>query len=384
MNKYCKLTISAIFALTLVSCGSQEKPKTSQSAAIQKFEVKPQPLHKTLHFTGTIQPLHESTLTSPMEAVVESMNFHYGQMVKKGDVVLTLNSNELQKQYNDTLTDYLKAKDNYTIAKAKFSGTQDLWKAGLLSKNNYLSEKSGMDTARVTLMQATRKLTEMLEKIDENNSQKLSTLSLSDFEKLRKVLTSRHNVIRLKAPSDGVMLYPPKASEDKATRITVGSSVKSGQVIALVGDLSGISVEIDVPEIDIDKIHPGMKASISGIAFGKHQLKGTLVAVNAQASNSSSGGLPSFTAVVEVSSLTREQQPWIKVGMSAAIEVNVESHDQLLVPIAAVKREKGNSVVTVQLANGSLEKRIITTGTAQANSVVVESGLKAGDVVVYE
>ncbi len=384
MNKYCKLTISAIFALILVSCGNHEKPKASQTAAMQTFEVKPQPLHKTLHFTGTIQPLHESTLTSPMEAVVESMDFHYGQMVKKGDVVLTLNSNELQKQYNDTLTDYLKAKDNYTIAKAKFSGTQDLWKAGLLSKNNYLSEKSSMDTARVTLMQATHKLTEMLEKIDENNSQKLSALSLSDFEKLRKVLTSSHNVIRLKAPGNGVMLYPPKAGEDKATRITVGSSVKPGQVLALVGDLSGISVEIDVPEIDIDKIHPGMKASISGVAFGKHQLKGTLVAVNAQASNSSSGGLPSFTAVVEVSSLTPEQQPWIKVGMSAAIEVNVESNDQLLIPIAAVKREKGNSVVTVQLANGALEKRIITTGIVQANSVVVESGLKAGDVVVYE
>ena len=91
MNKYCKLTISAIFALILVSCGNHEKPKASQTAAMQTFEVKPQPLHKTLHFTGTIQPLHESTLTSPMEAVVESMDFHYGQMVKKGDVVLTLN-----------------------------------------------------------------------------------------------------------------------------------------------------------------------------------------------------------------------------------------------------------------------------------------------------
>jgi HlyD family secretion protein len=263
-------------------------------------------------------------------------------------------------------------------------GTQELWDAGLLSKNNFLSEKSGVDTARVTLMQATRKLTELLEKMDENNSQNFSTLSLSDFEKVRKILTSNHNLIHLKAPSDGVMLYPPKSGDDKTTRVTVGSSVKSGQVIALIGDLKGISVEIDVPEIDIDKIHPGMEATISGVAFGKHQLKGKLVAVNAQASNTSTGGLPSFTAVVEVSSLTEEQQPWIKVGMSAAIELNVDSDNQLLVPIAAVKREKGNSIVRLQLAQGSIEKRIITTGPAQADSVVIETGLKEGDVVVYD
>ncbi|CAM2742011.1 efflux RND transporter periplasmic adaptor subunit [Legionella worsleiensis] len=381
MNIYLKTSISLILAGLLAACGGEKQPKPGE---VHSYKVTPQSLHKTLHFTGTIQPLHESTLTSPVVAVVESMNFHYGQMVKKGDVILTLNSNELQKQYNDTLTDYLKAKDSYSIAKAKFTGTQELWDAGLISKNNFLSEKSNVDTARVTLMQATRKFTELLEHMDEDNAQNFSALSLADFDKVKKILTANHHLIRLKAPSDGVMLYPPKSGEDKLARIGVGSAVKAGQVLALVGDLKGISVEIDVPEIDIDKIRPGMSATISGVAFGKHQLKGTLVAVNAQASNTGGGGLPSFTAVVEVNSLTAEQQPWIKVGMSAAIELNVDSENQLLVPIAAVKREKGNSIVRLKLAQGTLEKRIVTTGPAQADSVVIESGLKEGDVVVYD
>jgi len=381
MTIYLKTGLCLLMTIALSACTGSEKKQTS---AKNEYQVKAQALHKNLHFTGTIQPLRESTLSSPMESVVETMNFHYGQMVKKGDVVVTLNSNELQKLYNDTLTDYLKAKDSYTIAKSKFVGTQELWDSGLLSKNNYLSEKSNVATARVTLMQASKKLTEMLEKMDDKNTQNLSQLSLADFEKVRKILSSNHNLIQLKAPSDGVLLYPPKSGEDKAARISVGSSVKSGQVIALVGDLKGISIEIDVPEIDIDKIKPGMTATISGIAFGKHELKGQLVAVNAQASNSSNGGLPSFTAVVEVQTLTAEQQPWIKVGMSAAIELNIDSDNQLLVPIAAVKRDKGNSVVSIQLAQGSVEQRIVTTGPAQADSVVIESGLKAGDVVVYD
>ncbi len=382
MNIYIRMIIAVLLILSQTSCSRHEKLKP---LALNRYKIKSEPLHRTLHFTGTIKPLRESTLTSPMEATVESMNVHYGQMIKKEEVVLTLNSNELQKQYNDTLTDYLKAKDSYSIAKTKFVGTKELWASGLLSKNNFLSEKSSVNTERITLMQATRKLTELLKQIDEHNSQNLSTLRLANFDKVRKILTSDHNLITLKAPSDGVMLYPPaKSGEDKTSRISVGSSVKSGQIIALIGDLKGISVEIDVPEIDIDKIHPGMSAKISGIAFGRFQLKGKLVSINAQASNNSVGGLPSFTGIVEVSSLTAEQQAWIKVGMSAVIELNVESTNQLLIPIAAVKREKNNLIVNVQLPQGGLEKRIITTGSAQADSIVVESGLKEGDEVLYD
>ncbi len=372
------ITLFAMMGLILFSCSHQQK-----NSALHHYEVKMQPLHKTLHFTGTIQPLHESTLTSPFESVVETMNFHYGQIVKKGDLILTLNSNELQKQFNGTLTDYLKAKDSYTVAKAKFAGTQDLWDSGLLAKNNYLSEKSSLDTARVTLMQFTRKLTEILEKVENDTSQNLSALSLADFDKVRSILASQHNLIHLKAPSDGILLYPPKAGEDKTARITVGSSVKSGQVIALIGDLSGVSIDIEVPEIDITSIHSGMHATISGIAFSKSPLKGELIAVNAQAS-ATNNGLPFFTAVVEVKSLSAEQQQSIKVGMSASIELNVDNGNQLVIPIVAITREKGQSLVKVENSSGAVEKRVIITGPAQADSVVVESGLKAGDVVVYE
>lgn len=380
MNILFKPFILIVFSVCLLSCGSHNKPNKGSA---NTYEVKAMPLHKSLHFTGIVQPLKENAMTAPMEAVVETMNFHYGQRVKKNDLILTLNSTELQKQYNDILTEYLKAKDSYRIAKAKFSGTQDLWKAGLLAKNTFLSEKSGLDTSKVTLMESSRKLTELLKKMDEGSFQDLATLSLSDYKKISRAFASNHHLIHLKANSEGVLLYPPK-SEDKSALISTGSAVKSGQVLALIGDLSGISIAIDVPEIDIEKIHPGMAASISGVAFGTRQLKGKLTSVNAQASNSTNGGLPSFTAMVEVKSLTPEEQQWIKVGMSAAIELSVDTNNQLLIPITAVKREKGTNFVTIQLAQGNVEKRIITTGVSQSDSVVIETGLKAGDVVLYD
>lgn len=326
--------------------------------------------------------MHDYPITAPANGIIEELPYHFGQAVKKNDMVVTFNSMELQKQFNETLTDYLKAKDSFTVAKAKFSGTQELWNAGLLSKNNYLSEKSGLDTARVSLMQTTRKLSEMLEKVDDNK-QDLSDLSIAEFEKVRQALTSKHNLIHLKAPCNGILLHPPKTTDDKTGRITVGASVKAGQIITLIGDMSGLSVEIDVPEVDILKIHPGMKANITGVALGKQVLHGQLTAVNAQANSANGSSLPIFSALVEVKNIPQSVRPLVRVGMSAAIEIKVEVSKQLLVPIAAVKQEKNNTVVMVREKNNVLTKRQVVTDAAEADKVAIVSGLKAGDVVVY-
>lgn len=378
MNKSFKVMLVLLIASLLTACNTQDKTAQKDTHV---YVAKQEPLSQTLHFSGTVQPLQENTLISPIDAVVSSMNFHYGQWVKKGDVVFTLNSTELQKQFNDNLTEYLKAKDSYTIAKAKFAGTQDLWEAGLISKNNYLSEKSSLDTTRVSLMQTKRKLAEMLEKVGQGNQENLANLNLSDFNKVSKALTAKHDVILIKSETDGILLYPPKSTDDKSARITTGSAIKSGQALGLIGDLRGISLEIDVPEVDIDKLFIGMPAKIQGVAFGGQVLQGKVVAINAQAAATSNSGLPVFNAVVVVPQLTSKQKPWIKVGMSASIELSLQDSRKLMIPIQALYHEKGNTLVKVKTQKGKIEERVITTGQAQADKVIVNSGLMEGEWV---
>ncbi|MFY7698402.1 MAG: efflux RND transporter periplasmic adaptor subunit [Legionella sp.] len=370
-----------IICITLVGCHHK---KTDTKSNLKSYTVQPIKIHKRLTFTGLVQPLSESTITSPVNAFIEASHCQYGQLIKTGDVVFTLNSTELQKQYNDILTDYLRSKDSYGIAQAKFSGTQELWQAGLLSKNNYLSEQSSLNNARVSLMQATQKLSEMLEKMGEENDPNLSSLSFETFDKVRLALNSKHNLLHLKAPTNGVLLYPPKSTDDKNGHLTVGSAVKADQVLALIGDLSGIRVDIDVPEVDINKIYTGMRASIRNPAFSEEELQGRLVAINAQASISNGSNLPSFTAIIEVKNLNPSQRRQIKIGMSALVEIFAESQMQLTVPITAVKLEQGHAIVFIRQADHSLKKTEVITGDAEADRVVIKSGLTAGDTVVYE
>jgi HlyD family secretion protein len=380
MTKFNKLLLIFLASLLMACDHASKSPKREAHTYVAKAE----PLRKTLFFTGTIEPLHESAITSPLDAVIETLHYHYGQLVKKADVVMTLNSNELQKQYNETLTEYLKSKDNYSIAQARFIGTQELWDAGLMSKNNYLSEKSSLDTARMTLMQATGKLREMLEKMDDGSSRNLPSLNIAEFDKVREALSTNHHLIRLKSPAEGILLYPPKSGEDNSKKLNVGSAVKANQVIAIVGDLTGVSVEIEIPEVDIDKVHTGMLARITGVALGKQVLQGEVVAVNAQATNSGGNALPSFNAVIEVRHLTPKQRAWIKVGMSATVAININENNLLQIPIRAVRQEKGNSMVNVRGDDGLFHPRVVATGLAQVDKVVILSGLKPGDVVAYD
>ena len=359
-------------------------PKSPNKGRVVSYPVRLQALHQSLYFTGIIRPIRETALTCPIDAIVETMQYQYGQAVKQGDVVLTLNSSELEKQYNDTLTEYLKAKDNYSMVAARFNGTKELWNTGLISKNTYLGEKSSVNTARIGLLQSTHKLSELLHKMDDPDNADLSTLKMAQFDKVQQALTSHHNLIHMKASADGLLLYPPKESQDKSGHIQVGAAVKAGQVIALIGNVTGVHVEIEIPETDINTIHVGMLAKITGPALGKHQLLGRVASVNTQALSGNTGASAFFSAMVVVKKLTPKQQNAIKVGMSAAIELMIDKRKQVIIPIKAVQQVNGKRMVTIQNKHGSDVLREVTTGIATANSVVIERGLKAGDVVRYD
>lgn len=370
--------IMVVLFCALTACGHHDNSK------YKSVEIHTSSLHEILHFTGTVQPLHEITLTSPFEGILENVHYPFGQHVKKGQIVFTLNSASLQKQYNDALTEYLKAKDNFAITKAKFTGTEELWKAGLISKNNYMSETSNLNTTHVTLMQSLHALSALLAKTGEQTTEKLTELNLADFEKVQNALSTQHHIIRFKAPINGVVLYPPLSNDMKANHLMVGSTVKAGQALALIGDLSGIRIEIDIPEIDIDKIKPNLSATVHGVAFNQQELKGTLKSITSQAAMTSTSTLPSFQATIEVTSLTPEQQAWIKVGMSATVDLDVTRDEQLMVPIAAVYLNHGKSFVRIRALDGTIIEKRVHTGTSKADSVAILDGLKDGDVVIYE
>lgn len=380
-----RILYGLIFSLLIFLSGC-DNSKPVEKKAQKTITVKQQQLNKTLYFSGTIEPIRKYAVTVPYAATVETLHVNFGQTVKKGEGLIELNSVELQKNINDTLTAYLKAKNQYSIAQSKFIGTQELWDAGLISKNAYLSEKSTLENNRVSLLEAQFKLKTTFTKVPHVKIDELVQLKLNQADKIKSVLNRRYHILNIKSPADGIVLYPPKSNDDKESHLAVGAQLKAGQVIALIGDLSGISLQIKISEVEIDKFKNKLTARVKSVAFPEQVMTGFVSNVNSQAvsDGASSSGYPVFSATIEVPKLTPKQHQQIKVGMSASIEVDIATKDVIMVPIKAVFRQADANYVKVKAVDGNIESRKVVTGVTSVDNVVINSGLSIGDVVIYD
>ena len=62
-------------SLLMFACSNSNSPKKSMTYSVEKSTV-----HKMLFFTGTLEPLHESALTSPIDGVVEDVNYEKNRL----------------------------------------------------------------------------------------------------------------------------------------------------------------------------------------------------------------------------------------------------------------------------------------------------------------
>lgn len=376
-----------VFILTvsmfLVSASSNALAKTDANN-YKTMTVTTQTVVTPLYFTGTVKPLSMSNVVAPDDGVVVNMNFKYGQTVTKGQTLLKINSKKLEQDYDSALTNYLKAKDAYNMSVSKYKSTQALWDMKIIPEDELTSAKSSRDSAHIAYLQASYALEDTIKR-GPSMSEDVKNLRLSDFEKVDKALRIRYNYLNVKSPKAGVALQPPKtgSGSQETGNINVGSSVKLGQVVTSIGDLNGISVDIKVNEIDINKVKLKQAVHITGVAFPGFKLAGHVSSIDSQATTQEggSGGLPTFPVTVVVPTLTTAQAKVIRVGMSAKVELEISRPKDIIVPIKAVYKRKGKSYVNL-LVNGKAEPREVITSDTTVSDVEIEHGLNNGDKVI--
>ncbi len=141
------------------------------------------------------------------------------------------------------------------------------------------------------------------------------------------------------------LFYQPAKMKKKIKKLIKGDAIKQGDVLAIIGDIEGISVQIKVNELTINQIKLGQPVKVTGIAFPDYILDGKITRIDKQG-EASNGGLPTFSAEVVVPHLTEAEKKEIHVGMSAKVEINIEEDKQIMVPITAVKEKNGHILCT--------------------------------------
>ena len=191
------------------------------------------------------------------------------------------------------------------------------------------------------------------------------------------------------APIDGTIITKDAKVGDKIQR-----STSNAKTLATIYDLSELSFDMDIDELDINNIKNGQEVNVQADAFNNKVFKGKITNVSLVAANSN--GVTNYPVTVTLTD-TGELLPGMNVD-AYVILANVEN----AVAIPADALQRGNVVYvlntspTIKSGNYNtdgitdrVKNRVpdgftainVETGISNANYIEIKSGLQGGDEV---
>lgn len=375
-----------IILLTLTACQKQQSEAQKQKTVI----AKKQPISSSLFFPGTLLPIDTKSVTSPVDGRVEAVKFNYGERVIKDAPLILIDSNDLADKFRKAVSDYLQQKSALNTSKTNYEGDSALYKAGVISQQTYLSTKDTYENTVLRYYQSRYDLNQILEKASIDPKQ-IEKLTIEQTEAVNKILNRRFDNVVVKAPASGVALFPvPDQSDSNSTgdnkdsgKLHIGSSVKDGQLLLQIGDLSGLRATININEVNINQLKSGMTAIITGDAFPGIVLSGKIESVSSQAKPDAGvqGQLAEFTAMIVISTVPEAAAKLIRVGMTAKIQIEIKQDPQIVLPMSAIKTINNQPNVVI-LKDGVKKTVPVVVGNTTPTGIIVIQGVSEGDEVV--
>ncbi len=225
--------------------------------------------------------------------------------------------------------------------------------------NKYNEAKRAHDLA---IEQATSKYEKLLaESRGENYS---SGIAEAEIQKINAEI--RKNTIH--APFKGIVTNIEKE---------IGENASTGErVISVLGEQK-LEVVLQVSELDVSRLVPGMTVQVSLDAFPEEIFEGKLKTINSRETEIE--GVPVYEAFVDVGA-----DPRIKTGMSAKGTIVLTSKNNVVaIPSYFVTKNGEINTVVVLTSSGKKETREVKLGLTGSDSIVeILSGLKEGDKIV--
>lgn len=238
----------------------------------------------------------------------------------------------------------------------------------------------------------------VLESRDAEVSLKQSELSLTDAQLALQNTYDQLDNYNITSPIAGTVVQKTSKAGD-----TLDSSTKS-TTMAIIADMSRLTFEIDVDELDIGKIELGQKVQVTADSLAGKIFEGKIN--NISAIGTSTNGVASYPVTVVM-----ENTGDLMIGMNVNAQIVIESKDDVLrIPSSALYR--GNRVLvkdtdgkkaasqnagaenskgsnngnkTVSSRNNAPEGYTyvnVEIGISNTDYVEIVSGLSEGDVVV--
>lgn len=378
MNKMIiRLLMSVGLSIVLFGCDQS----SHKSEGDQQFVVKSQVLASELYYSSTIEPMKETSVVSPNDGVVKAIDFVYGETVKKDQLLVVIESPQMQQDYRTMVSDFLKQKDSYNTSLEQYHAAQALYKAEIIERDAFNQQKSDYENAALTYDNARFNLEQKLSQFPDLRKQ-LDKLTLNDLPTVMKILDKDYQRVEVRASQSGVVLLPIEQSSGNES-LTIGKQVKKNGTLLTLGSMNSLAINVSVSEVDVNRFKIGEPVTVTVPALPNIKLSGRITVVGAQAKTMGSQGLAVFPVMIKVDDLNQQNQRLIRVGMTANVTVSISNPKRILIPIAAVEDDQGKPAVrVVDGTKQGFHLVDVTTGETTVDQIEITQGLKAGDVIL--
>lgn len=290
-------------------------------------------------------PDHLARVAAKVSGVVAEMRKKLGDEVTKNETVAILDSREVA----DAKSEYLAAMANYELQSQLFQREKGLFEKKITAEQLFLKAKATFTEAKLRLDLTRGKLAAL-------------DLSESEIAALGSQPIARLREKEIRAPIKGRVI-------ERLTNI--GQPVTAESQLYVLADLSEVEVELAVPVADLASVRVGQPVALKG-ADGR-RFEGAVRVVNAMITPETRTG----HVVATFKNADYALRPGVLLNAEIAVE---QSPVKVLVPRAAVQLVHNEPTVFLRVKDG-FEKRVVTLGDGDENSVEIVKGLEPGQTI---
>lgn len=287
----------------------------------------------TLDTIGTVTAINGVTVSTDLAGIVDRIAFTSGTVVKAGDLLVHLNTDQEQAQLEQ-------AQAQLALAQLTLNRDRDLLAKRTISQQDY-------DTAEATYRgnQAT-------------------------VDQFRALIARK----TLRAPFSGVV---------GIRQVNLGQYLNTGDAVVTLQSFDPIYVNFTLPQQDLSKLAVGQQVDVRLDAYVDAIFPGQINAVNSMVDQA--------TRNVQVQATLQNAEQKLRPGMFSKVSVILPQREQVIaLPVSSVHYAPyGDSVFIVgddKDEDGkpikSVKEQFVKLGTARGDLIAIVSGVKPGDEVV--
>lgn len=331
------LLVGVAGALFLGACsksGTQAVKRSYEFTTIGRASIE-----KTVSATGTLEAVSEVEVLAQMSGRVEKVYADYNQRVKKGQLLVKLNTDMLKLQAEEEQAAVRKAQANYDLQLLNYQNQRKLAEKGLVSDYDLKSSKTALEVDAAELASAQ--------------------------SALKVIETEINQYAFITSPIDGIVL---DRDVEEGTSVVSSTSSSASALFTLAEDLSLMDIKTEVDELDIAAIKKGQEAKFTVEALPSQVFRGTVSEVRLVPKTSDN--VVSYYVIVRAHNVGGKLLP----GMTAQVDfIEQSKKDVLVVPNAALRFQPST------LTTAQIERKVFAAGLAGMDADQQAEALKQYD-----